>query len=91
MEALIQAKVAGQEIATPPFDERRLPALNFMEAEPALRKKNRAVRGLKSSVRRGRGPKRQPNAERRIKLCLNPPLEKESPLNWHWARSRYSN
>jgi DNA end-binding protein Ku len=32
MEALVQAKIAGREIATPPADDRGLPVVNFMDA-----------------------------------------------------------
>jgi DNA end-binding protein Ku len=55
MEALIQAKVAGQEIATPPSDERRLPALNFMEAlKASLAKKKPRSPGSKKLGSRAR-------------------------------------
>jgi DNA end-binding protein Ku len=53
MEALIQAKVAGKEIATSPDDEARLPALNFMEAlKASLDKKKPRGPGSKKLVTR---------------------------------------
>jgi non-homologous end joining protein Ku len=42
MEKLIQAKVAGKEIATAPDEEACAPALNFMEALKASLSKNKS-------------------------------------------------
>jgi DNA end-binding protein Ku len=58
IEALIQAKVAGKEIATSPEDEVRLPALNFMDAlKASLEKKKPRSPGSKKL-----GPRVRPKA-----------------------------